>query len=363
MPDAIAGTATAFFLFDVADAIDLDRVRTFSDATTPARLTAKVSSPQHVQYQQPPIVMDGAAIISADRLPYRSRVKAFDYGVVSVALTRPLPGSWPELLRTGTEWHDLAETGPAAERLCRAFLEHVAPAVSKQRATFLFEDYLVFSLTEIEGKPTADALLGSHGGDIAQLLRAEHAALSAQEREEVLRHKISYLATDLLVPTWNAAFVYDTEAGAQGTLELLEFANSQLLEFRYYDQLLDTELGRIYAQLQVQGWGRPWLGRRYTRAAHMVHSLFIDINELTDKTENALKIAGDVYLARVFALAGARLGLDHWKANVREKLQTLDDIYRFAVEQTAMARGEFLEFTIVAILILELILFFAGIMR
>jgi hypothetical protein len=146
-------------------------------------------------------------------------------------------------------------------------------------------------------------------------------------------------------------------------MELLEYANSQLLQFRYYDQLLDTELARIYAQLQARGWGRPWLGRRYTRAAHNVHSLFIDVNELTDKTENALKFAGDVYFARVFALAGARLGLDQWKANVREKLQTLDDIYRFAVEQTSMARGEFLEFMIVAILVLELVLFFTGIMK
>jgi hypothetical protein len=166
-----------------------------------------------------------------------------------------------------------------------------------------------------------------------------------------------------VVPTWNAAFIYDTEASAQGTMELLEYANSQLLQFRYYDQLLDTELARIYAQLQAHGWGRPWRGRRYTRAAQNLHSLFIDVNELTDKTENALKIAGDVYFARVFAMAASRLGLDQWKANVREKLQTLDEIYRFTVEQTAMARGEFLELTIVAILVLELVLLFTGVMK
>ncbi len=58
-------------------------------------------------------------------------------------------------------------------------------------------------------------------------------------------HRISYLATDLVVPTWNAAFIYDTEAGARGILEILEFANSQLLEFRYYDTLLDAEMARF----------------------------------------------------------------------------------------------------------------------
>ena len=42
---------------------------------------------------------------------------------------------------------------------------------------------------------------------------------------------------------------------------------------------------------------------------------------------------------------------------------TATAICRFAVEQTAMARGEFLEITIVGILILELVLFFLGIMK
>ena len=53
----------------------------------------------------------------------------------------------------------------------------------------------------------------------------------------------------------------------------------------------------------------------------------------------------------------ARLGLDQWKGNVREKLKTVDDIYRFAVEQTSMARGEFLELTIVILIVLEIVLF------
>ena len=58
----------------------------------------------------------------------------------------------------------------------------------------------------------------------------------------------------------------------------------------------------------------------------------------------------------------ARLGVGPWKASVEEKLETLDDIYRFAVEQVAIARGQLLELTIVLILVFELVLFFAGIM-
>jgi len=363
MARPVSGSITAFFLYDVAEAIDLAAVSGLVAATTQARTAPKPQAPSYIQYKRPPVSIDGDAVGMPEIDGCHVRFKTFDYGVVSVAFTRPVPERWDRLVEEGLHWYDNVRFASEAERLCRALVDRLRPAISRPRAELLSEDYLVFTTTHLEGLNTADELLAAHGAEVAQLLRGEREPLSVQERDEVLRHRISFLATDLVVPTWNAAFVYDTEAGVQGILEILEFANSQLLEFRYYDRLLDEELERIYPQLQRQGWLHSWLGRRFTRAARQVHSLFIDVNELTDKTENALKIAGDVYPARLFALVGARLGLDHWKGTVREKLKTLDDIYRFAVEQTAMARGEFLELMIVLILVLELVLFFAGIMR
>ena len=179
----------------------------------------------------------------------------------------------------------------------------------------------------------------------------------------MLRHRISYLADDLVVPTWSTALVYDTEAGVQAALEIFEFANSQLLQFRYYDALLESELERIYDSLDRPRW-RHWLGgQRLMREAYELHALFIEVNELTDKTENAIKMVGDVYAARLYALVSARLGLERWKGNVEEKLRTLDDVYRFTVEQTQMSRANFLELTIVIILVLELALVLLGIMK
>jgi hypothetical protein len=363
MPAIGAGQGTAFFLFDVAEAIHLDRVRGLIGPTSEARLVLKSSTPAYIQYQQPPLAVEGEALGIPELAGFRARFKIFDYGVISVALSRPLAGAWPEMVQQGLQWQEdptlLAET----EARCRTLVERLAPAMTAPRATFVTEDYFVFAVTALEGSPPADEVIAANGDDIARLLRVERERLSRQERDEVLRHRISYLENDLVVPAWNAAFVYDTEAGAAAAMEILEFANSQLLEFRYYDTLLDAQLAGIYAQLQEPGWFKGWAGRRYTRAAQRVHALFIDVNELTDRTENALKIAGDVYAARLFALATARLGLDQWKANVREKLNTLDDIYRFAVEQTGMARGEFLERAIVLILVFELVLFFMGIMK
>jgi hypothetical protein len=351
----LSGQITAFIMFDVSDAIDLQRVRLEIGETVATRLTTRPATPPYLQYQEPPLTLDGAVIGAGEAAGCRVRFKLYDYGVVSVALTQSMPDTWEELLDASPGWQDNPELPAEAERLCRQLLVRIGSATTGPRERFLAEDYVVFTILADASSPAAD-LLSAYDMQIARLLRGEREPLSVQERDEVLRHRISYYSTDLVIPTWSSALVYDTSTGAQGVVDILEFANSQLLEFRYYDQLLDAELSRTYASLQAGSWRPAWLSRRYTRATQQVHSLFIAVNELTDRAENALKIAGDVYVARVFGLTAARLGLDQWKANVRDKLKTVDDIYRFAVEQTAIARGQLLELMIVLLIVLELVL-------
>jgi len=360
--DAIkAGQIFALYLFDVAEAIDLSAAAARVGGSTRARLAPKAPTPEYFRYQEPPILFDGSAIEGTALEGFHSVFRVFDYGIIALRLSQPFVGTWPDLVAASQTLVESEKLERHAEQACRTLAARLGDSLKAPRQTLLTEDYVVFAVHELDSPQTAADLLGSHGDVIAQLLRAESAPLSAQERDEVLSNRISYLANDLAIPTWNSAFVYDTPAGASAAVEIFEFANSQLLQFRYYDELLDNELARIYADMQRKRW-YDWIGgRHYARTARSVHALFIDVNELTDRTENALKIIGDVYAARLFSMVGARLGLSRWKTNVGEKLTTLDDIYRFLVERVSMARGQFLELTVVIILVLELFMLFAGI--
>ena len=362
--DIRSGRIDAFYLFDVAESADLAKIPALiSGETVPARLLPKPATPAYVQYEKPPLSFDSDAIGIADFEGFHARIRVYDYGVVSVALQRPFEGTWGELSALGQMLIESPELEQHAERVCRAVVHRLGSSLVKARREFLSEDYLVFTVNELGFPLNADDLLTARGTDIAAMLRGERQTLSEQEKSNVLEHRISYLADDLVIPTWNAALVYDTPAGAQAALEIMEFANSQLLEYRHYDQLLDDRLAAIYAPLQHPRWYDQWVGSRYTRAAREVHSLFIDVNELTDRTENTLKFVGDLYAVRLFGLVAGRLGLTKWKADVEAKLKTLDDIYRFAVEQSSMSRGQFLELIVVLILILELLLILIGVMR
>ena len=364
MSHITAGSVHAFYLFDVAEAIDLAALRAQLGARAGvAQLQDKAPGPPRVRYFQPPVIVDGDAVGVASLGDFRVRVKFYDYGVVSLMLSRPFAGSWSELVRLG---QDLIESEPLEAEAAAAsarIVESTRASFAGVRSAFLSEDYLAFVVNGLTRSATADAVMEEHGADIAQLLRGERQPLSAQERDEVLRHRLSYLTDDLVVPAYNGAFVLDSDPSAVASLEILEFVNSQLLEFRYHDEALESELTSIYSALQEPRWIDRWFGRRHTRAARRVHSLFVDVNELTDRMENAVKLVGDLYSARLFNLAAARVGLDAWKHNVQEKLKTLDDIYRFAIEQTGMSQGNLLELVIVLILVIELGLFLAGIMK
>jgi hypothetical protein len=358
------GHVYAFYLFDVAETIDLGGVPGLVPAPTErARLAPKPPTPPYVQYDKPPLSFDGAAFGVPTLDGFGVRFRVFDYGVVSVRLARAFEGDWADLVQLGQALIENADLERRAEQSCRAVVERLAPALTDPAVTFLSEDYLVFGVHELDAPLTAEDVLRDHGREIALALRGERKALSAQEQSRVLQHTISYLADDLVVPTWNAALVYDTVAGTTAALEIMEFANSQLLEFRAYDARLDAELTRIYGRLQRPRWYETLAGGRYARAARQGHALLIDVNELTDRTENALKFVGDIYAARLFGLVADRLGLETWKGNVRDKLATLDDINRFAVEQASMWREQFLELTIILILVLELVLVFLGVMQ
>jgi hypothetical protein len=352
-----AGAIHAFYLFDVAESIDLASVRRLiGDAATVATLHDKAPGPPRVRYVQPPIVAPGDAVGLGEVRGLPARLKFFDYGVISIMLVQPFTGPWADLVRIGQELLENESLIERASEACRQVVDRVRPALAGVRASFLREDYLAFVVSGVDdpgGPPSAETLLDAHGADIAQMLRGERQPLSRQEREEILRHRLSYLADDLVVPAFKAAFVFDSAPAAGATLEVLEFVNAQLLEFRYHDELLESELSRSYAALQAPRVMDRFVGRRSTRAARRLQALYIDVNELTDRLENAVKLVGDHYAARLFGLAAARLGLDAWKRNVEEKLRTLNDIYRFAVEQTGMSQGNLLELVIVLILILE----------
>jgi hypothetical protein len=246
-----------------------------------------------------------------------------------------------------------------ASRIVRQKLERAAPALVKPYENWLSEDYFIFHLREISGTPSVAELIATQGARIAQIVRGETAQLSDGERNEILQSGISYYPHDLAVIGWNAAFLYDSDAGAETAIQLLEYANSQLLEFRHYDELLTRELQSVYDFMEHGGTGL-WTRWRTAKRASRLHTVLLDVDELTERADNAIKFLSDMFAARLYKVAASKIGVPDYKDLVNQKVHTAEELYRFMVDMFNQSRAFVLELMVVIILIIELVWLFKG---
>jgi hypothetical protein len=360
---ALRGSVLVLIQFDVCEEIRLDQLRQIIGARTQEQPSFKHQAPAYVRYERPPLVepLERLVLETGERL--EGQIKYYDYGVVSVVYELPISGDWDSLVQMGSRWVWDVDFEKHAARTVRQKLERAAPALvkpylTKPPAEWLSEDYFIFHVREVTGSPSAAALCASEGERIAQIVRGETAQLSEGERNEILQSRISYYPNDLAVIGWNAAFLYDTQAGAETAIQLLEYANSQLLEFRHYDELLTRELESVYAALDK---GTGTLARwRLARAATKLHTVLLDVNELTERADNAIKFLSDMFSARLYKLAATKVGVSDYKDLVNQKLKTAEDLYRFMVDQFNQSRAFALELMVVIILMIELVFLFGG---
>jgi len=354
----LQGSVLVLIQFDVCEEIRLDQLRQILGARTLEHPTLKHPAPGYVRYERPPVVEPIEALVLESGEKLEGQIKYYDYGVVSVVFELPFSGDWDTMIRLSSRWVWDVDFAGHASRVARHKLEQAAPALVKPYADWLSEDYFIFHVREIAGAPSADELCRSHGAQIAQVVRGETAQLSEGERNEILQSRISYYPNDLSVIGWNTAFLYDTPAGAETAIQLLEYANSQLLEFRHYDEFLTRELESVYASLDE---GTGILARwRLARAATKLHTVLLDVNELTEHADNAIKFLSDMFSARLYKLIASRVGVPDYKDLVTQKVKTAEELYRFMVDQFNQSRAFFLELTVVIILVIELIWLFRG---
>ena len=354
----LRGSVLVLLQFDVCEEIRLDRPQELGRARTVQQPSLKHPAPEFVRYQRPPVVEQLETLVLESGETLQGEIKYYDYGVVSVIFELPFADGWSKLIRLASRWVWEVDFAAQATAIVRRSLERAAPALIKPHKQWLSEDYLIFHVREISGSPSVADLIHQHGSRIAQVVRGDQGQLAESECNEVLQSRISYYANDLAVIGWNAAFLYDSTSGAETAIQLLEYANSQLLEFRHYDDLLTDELERVY-KLVDEGTGifARW---RLARSATRLHTVLLDVAELTEHADNAIKFLSDMFSARLYKLAALKVGVPDYKDLVTRKVHTAEELYRFMVDQFNQSRAFFLELIVVIILVIELVYLFKG---
>lgn len=354
----LRGSFWVLVQYDVAEEIVLDTLRTLLGAEqNPAQPSFRRPTPEYVRFERPPVIEYADPVVIETGEQFAVRLKYFDYGVISVELELEFQADWEQLVRLSSRWIQAPEVEKRTAELLAPRLERAASAMKQPYPVRLSEDYYLIQLREAlndAGQPlSATDLVSTRGPQISQIVRGESVALSTEECKEVLESRVSYYPNDLLVVGWVAALVYDSAAGAAPTIELLEYANTQLLEFRHYDEVLTRVLDRVYKLQEHRGsFIRRW---KMASEAERLNTLLLDIVELTERTDNAIKFLSDMFYARAYRMAAARVGVNDYRNLVDRKLRTARDLYQFMTNEFHQARAFALEAMVVAILVIELV--------
>ncbi|GGA48768.1 hypothetical protein [Dyella nitratireducens] len=365
-PNVQSAVVIAMHLVDMADAIDLSSAEAlWHQQQRPAAIRSKLAStpPKAMAFGVPPVVLR----LDPLDLPllgttYRAdaTVRLYDFGAVAFSVQIPVTScSWISFSQLVNAVDALL--GPGADSaVWTQLLEHVRaallPALTKPSPASLHEDYLLGIVHAFDETIPVSAM--HERIDLVPLLSGEQRPLSEQARRDLLQQRFSYYADDLVVITWDRAFIYEPRGDSDVT-DILEVANAQLLEMRFYDELLDAELPRMYDMVEAAYHAGNPLGagaRHFADLARKLYTLVAEVTEITEKVDNALQVTEDVYLARVYAAALDLFRVRHVSAAVDRKLAIIRDTYAALYEEASGKRAELLELAIIVLIVVEIVI-------
>ncbi|TWT44705.1 hypothetical protein RAS1_11210 [Phycisphaerae bacterium RAS1] len=351
------GSCRVAFVFDIGQSIDLDHAeRLITTFTQRELIRHRRRAPQSFQFSPAPLRMSQEhAALRVGEFCTGPAVDSvlYDFGAVTVIFSIAIDGSFERLQQLSNDLYDNAELTAAARVVVERLAASIRPAVAKPEVAAFSEDYAIYEISSLSPACDVHGLIAARRVQIAQILRSETQPLSEQEISDALACRASYGKGDVTIIDWNAAMIFDRDT--EDVRTVLEFANVELLEMRFLDRQLDGALDESYRVLSRRT-GPRWLLGDYRRTLQRIGRMQVDGTVLFEGVNNALKLLGDQYLARVYRLASERLHVPDWDAGILRKLSSLESIYGKLSDDASIRRMELLEWIIIVLIAVSIAL-------
>lgn len=193
------------------------------------------------------------------------------------------------------------------------------------------EEYSVAAVSGYKGDPEQ---FFTHKEKIAGFLKSETLPLDSLEVDYTLKSQLKYAKNDLVIVDWDGAFVFDPDGDFASTLELLELANFQLLQYRILAAELDARLARVVRMVQQSSPKARFLFRGKEVHEALKDTILIRSRSVLEfeNIDKEIKLIGDWYSARLYDLLAKKFKLETWHDEIREKIDAIEDIYEVASE-------------------------------
>jgi len=301
--------------------------RAYRGKEAPATAPVK-SAPHYFEKSVPAQFILGQEIIEINGKPVEFIVKAYHPDTILVEASMEVENIFDDSI-FGLK-----------EKLLDACLELAKKRGAKDEPA---EEYTAYQVSGYKGDP--ELMLKENDHRIATLLKSERRELDENEVEHTLSYQLKYAKDDLIIVDWDGAFVFDPDGEVGETIEMLQLANLQLLRYRILDEDLDERLQKASKLTQSEDTNKKWFSGTKEVAQAFKEMIKIRSQSIAqfESMERSIKLIGDWYSARLYELLTKKFRLDDWRGNIKDKLDSLEDIYIIISENLGVSKTNILE--------------------
>lgn len=354
----VQGCCYVYLAMDLGFSVDLKRVElalASEQIQHGFRRPRRAPEPSQLTRHSARIAQAGQAIdIGRFRTESVAEIMVWEFGASSIGYRILIDAEFSELSALSDLLWDNQDLLADARRRATQLLETIKGAVDKPLLGERVEDYVAFELRLPSGLPIQE-FWTTHATTTASILRAEPMVMASDEVQDALAMRSAYLPDEIVLVDWFAAVLVGQDMEDERLV--IELAVAELLELRLLDEQLDRGIDAAYALLAPT---RGWFASLRTRADDiaLVSQLQAEAAVLFEGVDNALKLLGDQYLARLYRVVSTRFHLPQWDVAIERKMRVLDSIYEKLAARAASRRFEVLEVIIVILITISTVLSF-----
>ena len=352
-----SGRIYAYRIFDCGHEIDLLKAGKLLEQTGPVQTTYLKKSTRSFLVSEHPTQLTlrpWKETILGDQYQVQSTMKIWSFGSISIQLSISLVRSLSleELCEISHHFENNETFHREAVNRVTHVVELIKPSIVNPGIWNEYEDYLIFNILKFSGseKDLREVFLNSTTTSL--ILGEKPMEFSDQLNLSFAKNVYQYGKDDLALIHWNGALIYD-EDDADDIAYIIEFTLCQLLELKYYDNLLDTQLNLLYQKIEKKR--QTIFFNPYVDLSREAVLEYIEISEIVDKITNAYKVVGDYYYAMIYRAATEKLHVSDWRKNVDSKLNNLAEFCKLFQGDINEKRNQIMELTIVILIAIEVV--------
>lgn len=355
----LKGKILVYRVFDIGEEINLEIAGRILQETNRSKFKLKKNEQQSVIVSNEPLLISLGPYAYEEqghRFAPEVNAKLWSFGTLSLVFEYTIPEN--TTIKQLNEWSTLIQNHEQLDTFARSKARELSLQIKESMAKITewnsYEDYVIYFIEKFaqQYQDAGDILLTE---DIASLILSEEGDnLAIQIKERIYSNKLQYYKNDLAIIDWNSAFVIEPN-GSMDVPNVLEFAINQLLEMRYYDDLLDEKLQDLYSAAELKSM--RIFSSEYTNLALEASQRYIEIAEIVETVENSLKVIGDIYHATVFRTASSKFRFSDWQSSIDNKLNNMAQLSGLLLDNVTSRRSHLLEIVIILLISIELIPF------